>query len=136
LLEQEGNTVRPLGTKIIGGVRCTGYSVTPSRKAMIAAARQEIAANKFPAGLAQLDMGIVETTSPPVYTVWFDENELMRQLSVNLRLGGTTSSASGDLVMNFANYGAPVRITAPAPSDTLSYDKFLKTLRTKITISP
>ena len=40
LLEQRGIAVHGLGSKTIGGVQCAGYSVTPSRQAMLAAVRQ------------------------------------------------------------------------------------------------
>jgi len=128
LLEQGGNTVRTLGTKIIGGVKCTGYSVTPSRQTMIAAARQVIAVDKLPAGFVNLELQIVGTIPVPTYTAWFDANELMREMRVSTPSGGVADSVTGDLVMDFTNYGAPVRITPPAPSDTMQFSAYLHAL--------
>jgi hypothetical protein len=131
-LARGGNAVRTLGTTMIGGVACTGYSVTPSRQAMVAAVREETAAGKFSARLADAELKVTQLIPVPTYSVWFDANELMRQLSVNMRLGGLTSAAGGDLVLRFSNYGAPVRIAAPAPSDVLSYSSYLKAVRVSV----
>jgi hypothetical protein len=133
-LARSGNSVRTLGTKMIGGLTCTGYSVTPSRQAMVAAVRQEMAVGKLSALEANAELRGAQLTPVPTYTVWFDANELLRQLSVTMRLGDLTNAAEGDLVLRFSNYGAPVRITAPAASDVLSYSSYLKSAR--VTISP
>jgi hypothetical protein len=123
LLEQHGATVRVLGTKSLGGVTCTGYAVTPSRQAMMAAVQKEISALKLSASEA----GLVRSFAPPTITVWLDAHGVLHQMSVGLQLGGLTGTAvSGSVTETFSNYGAPVQITAPAPSDVISDQAFLQ----------
>ena len=68
----------------------------------------------------------------PTITVWFDTQALLREMSVQLslqvQLGSANDSAGGDVFMDFTNYGAPVKIAAPAASDTISYKSFLQSL--------
>ena len=99
---------------------------------MLAAVRQEMSVGKFPARLATAELRVTQFIPVPTYSVWFDANELMRQLSVTMRLGGLTNAAAGDLVLRFSNYGARVRISAPAASDVISYDSYLKAVRVSI----
>jgi hypothetical protein len=101
VLAERGNTVRKVGTKIIGGVRCTGYAVTPS---------------------GVLDRGI----SPPTISVWLDGRELVRQIGVNLSVSLPAGTVSANMVLDFSHYGSPVRITAPPRSDTISFSSFLR----------
>jgi hypothetical protein len=126
VLEQNGNTVRTLGSTVIGGLACSGYIVTPSRQAMLATVRKEIAAGMLSAGSANVQLGVMQLLPVPTYRVWFDANGLMRQLMVSLRLGSMTGVQPGDSVMRFLNYGTPVRIAAPASSDTVPYRSFVK----------
>jgi hypothetical protein len=126
VLEQHGDTVRKLGTQIIGGVSCSGYAVTPSRQAMIAAVRKEAAKLGLPASMTNLELQLLQGMSPPTVTVYFDAQQLLRQMSVSLQVNGLTGGASGSVVMDFSHYGTQVVITAPAPSDTISYKAFLQ----------
>jgi hypothetical protein len=132
VLEQQGNTVRALGMKVVDGVGCTGYSVTPSRQAIIAAARKEFAALGLKGGSESSVLQAVASVLRPTMTVWFDAQGLLREMSVQLSLqmqvGSTNDSAGGDVFMDFSNYGAPVKIVAPAASDTISYESFLRSL--------
>jgi len=101
LLERQGLTVRQIGTKVIEGQSCTGYAVTPTKPA-------------------------------PTVTVWLDAQGLMREMSMNLGLlTGGSGTVSVSMVMYVSYYGSPVQVTAPAASDTISYESFLKTLGAK-----
>ena len=135
VLEQQGNTVRSLGTKIVGGVTCTGYSVTVSRKAMIASARKEFAALGLDSATANAELRMIASVQPPTFAVWFDAQGLLREMSLQMSLSlpasgsdGSDGSVGGDIVMDFSNFGAPLRITAPAASDTISYKSFFQTI--------
>jgi hypothetical protein len=68
----------------------------------------------------------------PTFTVWFDAQGLLREMSVQLslqvQLNSTNDSVGGDVIMDFSNYGTAVRIAAPPASDTISYKSFLQTL--------
>lgn len=124
VLVLRGNTVRKLGTKSIGGVSCTGYAVTPSKQAMIANARKMIAKFRLPPAIASLEMQLLRGISPPTTTVWLDRWELIREMSVNVQMGSL--GGSGDMVLDFSNYGEPVRITAPPRADTISFKSFVR----------
>jgi hypothetical protein len=58
---------------------------------------------------------------------------MVRELGVRvgLQVTGSGSAASGNVVLDFTNFGSPVQITAPAPSDTISYPAFLQALGLK-----
>jgi hypothetical protein len=127
VLAQQGNAVRKLGTKIVDGVTCTGYAVTPSVKAMLAAAKKESAELGLPAAMSDLEQNLVRTMSPTL-AVWIDAQGLVHEMSLNLQMTTLGSAASATVVMDFTHFGAPVHITAPAPSDTISYKSFLQRL--------
>jgi hypothetical protein len=84
-LTDRGNTVRALGTRIIGGVTCSGYSVTPK-------------------------------SSAESLMVCIDAQRLVREISTGMP-GSGGGAPGGTLAVDFSDFGAPVRITAPAPSD-------------------
>jgi hypothetical protein len=115
VLEQEGVSVRALGTRSVDGVSCTGYAVTPSKQAMIEAARTQAARLGYSAAVTGELLSQVQGTSPPTVTVWFDAQGLLRETSENLSVpaGGSSAAASGSVVIDFSNFGSPVRITAP-----------------------
>jgi hypothetical protein len=111
-LEKQGIMVRALGTKVIGGVSCTGYSVTP------------------------LDGGGAATI-----TVWINPQDLVREFSVNETISimvngaplspGSTGSASApsvDVTMDFSYSAVPLHVTAPSAASTVSLDAFLQQL--------
>ena len=122
VLEAQGDSLTSLGTENIDGERCTGYAVTPSKQAMIAAARQEFAKLGLSPAQVSAEVQIVQRTPPVTVTVWFDSHQLTRQMSVAMQLSGVvgSGSVSAQMVVNFTHYGVPVHINAPAPSDTLS----------------
>jgi hypothetical protein len=41
LLEERGARVSPIGARTVGGLTCSGYEVSPSQQAMLAAAHRE-----------------------------------------------------------------------------------------------
>jgi hypothetical protein len=91
-IAKAGNTtVREIGTGSIGGVRCTGYTVTA-------------------AGAS--------------FTLWIDSAGLVREMSIGMQVSidvqARTTAIGGSLVMDFTEYGVPVHIARPAPSDTTS----------------
>ena len=126
-LEQQGNTVQALGTKTIDGVLCTGYTVTPSKQAMLAAMRDESARLGLSSAMTSQFSSVIASLSPPAYIVWFDGQGLLHQMGVNWQMT-TVDGASTSLVVKFSNYGSPVNITAPSPSDTISYSSLLQML--------
>lgn len=121
VLAQKGNKVRTLGTKVIGGVTCTGYAVTTGKSALIAGAKAEQAATGTPASVASGAMRAIENIKPPVYTVWFSAQELLRRMTVHLSSASQATGIGADLVVDFSDYGAPVHISAPSASKVIDY---------------
>jgi hypothetical protein len=90
-LSAQGNTVRAVGTKTIGGATCGGYAVTP-----LSAPAQAL-------------------------TVWIDSQHLVREEDAAMQMTVNGSAATGHVVMNFTNFGAPVQMVLPAGSDIIAY---------------
>jgi hypothetical protein len=99
-LEQPGASVAALGTRTIGGRNCYGYAVSSAGQA----------------GDPQL-----------ATMVWAGSDQLLCQLSIVVQQSSPAGSlaAGGQLVIDFTHCGAPVRITAPAQSDTESGPQWL-----------
>jgi hypothetical protein len=114
VLEQPGGSVLALGARDLDGVSCTGYAVTPSKAAMIEAARTESARLGYSAAVTGQLVSQAEGT-PPTITIWFDAQGLVREETENLSApaGNQGGAVSGSIVMDFSNFGSPVRITAP-----------------------
>ncbi|HXW88740.1 MAG TPA: hypothetical protein VEJ42_10825 [Streptosporangiaceae bacterium] len=128
VLEQQGASVQVLGTEDVGGVSCTGYAVTPTKQATIDAAKTEFAKLGYsPAVTGQL-LTMVQGTSPPTVTIWLDSRGLVREMSESLgvQASGPGSGVSVSMVIDVSGYGSPVAITAPPPSQTISYQSLLK----------
>jgi hypothetical protein len=109
-LENQGITVRALGTKDIGGVRCTGYAVT-----------------------APSEQGTITVWINPQHLV----REFSADMTIGLSVGGTSASTaptgttvagSMDLTMDFTYSAAPLHVTAPPAASTMSFDAFLQQL--------
>jgi hypothetical protein len=89
-IEREGSTLRTLGTRVIRGVTCTGYAVTP------------------PA-----DGGPQETI-----TIWADSQQLVREISDGVQMSTPAGVGQAGVTIDFFNFGAPVHIAAPPPGTT------------------
>lgn len=59
--------------------------------------------------------------------MWIDGSGLIRQSSTNI--AGGTAGVSGKVTMTFLNYGTPVSVVAPEPSDVIGYQQFLNDLK-------
>ncbi len=130
LLEQQGARVTAMGTQDIGGLNCNEYVVTPTRQAVIAAARQEWARLGLSSSETAAAQQVLANSTPPTVTVWFDPGrQLACQVDVYLQLSLGNGAGSGSapatettqLLMTFSHYGVPVTITPPAKSDTISF---------------
>jgi hypothetical protein len=125
-LEQQGSTVRVLGTQVIDGVTCTGYAVTPSTQAMVAGATK---LGLSPATTSQ-ELQQIKGMSPPTVTLWIDAQGIVQQMNINLQVNVEGTGDSATMTMNFSHFGTPVTITAPAPSETISFSSFVQKLGT------
>jgi hypothetical protein len=106
-LQKQGITVRALGTRVIGGVSCTGYSVTPPNA-----------------------QGTTTVWINPQHLV----REISVNTAVDILSNGASASAgtasapSVDLTMDFSYSAAPLHVTAPPAASTISFDAFLQQL--------
>jgi hypothetical protein len=121
LLEQKGATVTPEGTSTIDGATVSGYSVTFSPAELQHASQQELQT----LGLPQSDgQKIIDELGSADLHLYFDGGGLLRRESVSL--GGGSSTVSGDVQFDFANYGTSVNIQPPASNDVIGFSQFEK----------
>jgi hypothetical protein len=102
-LENQGNTVRALGTKVIGGVSCTGYSVTS------------------PDGRATTTVwinpqGLVREISGDATLA----DAALSGASASAAPTEAASAPSVDMTMDFSYSTAPLHVTAPPAASTVS----------------
>jgi hypothetical protein len=117
--------VTALAPRHINGQTCDGYAVTPSKPAMLAAAQAEYATIGLSQAETSAAMQVLQDTSPPTITAWFDsERQLACQMTIDMQIGTSTSAAANtaqeQVVMTFTHYGVPVQVAAPAAADTIS----------------
>ena len=159
MLKQPGVTVRALGSRVVGGVNCTGYAVTPS-----------IHTHTVSPIVANTESGLSTVTvqgslgglfkNPPTITVWIDAQGFVHEAGFNLQTsitipanslsllpgnssntipassssivpgGGPNVPFSVNVTLDFTHLGTPVTITAPPPSDVTSLDTLLQNIGT------
>lgn len=117
MAQQEGAKVVSLGELTINGFQTAGYSVTPSRAAMIAQAKTKL--KYLPAAERPVVERTLATMTPPTVQLWFDKSDhLLRRMNTQMSLTfAPGATGGGNVQFDFTNYGSPVDITAPAPSD-------------------
>jgi hypothetical protein len=131
VLERQGSTVRSLGTKSVDGVACSGFTVTPSVRMIAEGIKEEFGALGVSSGITDQELNQLSGAfSPLTMTIWIDQQHLVREMGINLQLnssaGSSADALSADVVTDFSNYGAPVRIVAPPPADTISATSLLQ----------
>ncbi len=129
LLEQQGAQVVPMGSQRVGGLVCDQYVVTPTKRAMLAAAQHEWTELGLSGSEEAAGRQLLANSSTPTFTIWLEpKRQLACQLDVYLQIGmespeGSASAPATDtvqLLMTFSHYSVPVTITPPAESDTIS----------------
>jgi hypothetical protein len=121
-LEKKGATVMSLGTSVIDGDPVSEYSVTPSRLEELANMESLIASGQITQAEAKQVLNEAARLGTFTSNVWFDASGLLRRQSV--RISGGSSGVTGTVNMTFENFGTPVTIAAPAPSDIVSFKQF------------
>jgi hypothetical protein len=125
-LEQQGSTVRVLSTQVIDGVTCTGYAVTPSTQAMVAGATKL----GLSSATTNQELQQIKGMSPPTVTLWINAPGIVQRMNTNLQVNVEGTGDSANMTMDFSHFGTPVTITAPAPSETISFSSFVQKLGT------
>lgn len=126
VLEQQGAAVTPLGQKTLDGRTVTGYSIVPTKASMIKAAQDELSQLGLDQSQTSQIQNALQQTQPPTITIWVDSSHLLRQMSMALDTGGAMSGVAADMEMNVDHYGVPVNVTAPSPSDVVSFQQFMQ----------
>jgi hypothetical protein len=126
-LDQQGNTVVPLGPSTIDGVAVTGYSVTVDP----AKIEQKLKEADLPAWMQQALAGFkVHDLALKVYV---DQSGDLRAYETQTT---ESTAAAGTISLNesvdLSDYGAPVNVNAPPASQVESFQQFLQTEGTPI----
>lgn len=128
LLEESGASVVAIGTRTIGGVSCTGYAVTPTKQAVMLTAQRQWTQLRFTQAQKNAALGTLGTVAPTPITLWINsQRELACQMNIDMQLSsgastGSSPSASVEQVtVTFTQYGVPVHISLPPPSDSLMF---------------
>jgi hypothetical protein len=124
VLTQEGNTVVSLGDSTINGESVDGYQVTITQKAMSAAIKRAEAQGGATAQALKASLKVV-SLNPPVVKLWLGSDHLLvrEEALISVSSGGAT--ASGDMFINFSDYGGSSSISAPVASTVASFKEFL-----------
>jgi hypothetical protein len=125
MLAQQGNVVTALGPSTINGIAVNGYKVVISRQAMLNASKRLVASGDLSSFGKQAILQAASQMTPPVLSVWFDSDNLLRRQSVSINLTTSGATTSGNVTIDFVHYGAPVAVVIPATSNVVSYNAFL-----------
>jgi hypothetical protein len=125
LLQGQGATVKQVGLQNVDGVDCFGFSATFTPAMMAESQKKGLAAS----GLTPAQQNEIASSihmKPLTITMWIDQNQIIHRLaeSVAMTVSGA-GSEEGQVIMDFTKYGVPVSITAPAPSQVISFSNYL-----------
>ena len=128
MLGAKGNAVTSVGTEVIRGITVTGYAVTISRANLLNAEQSYLASSGFDATTKQQIEQAAPSLPIPTMYVWFDSSKLLRRMGFTANKTENGTDVSVNLEMDFVNYGAPVSISPPSPSDVVQFSQFLAAL--------
>jgi hypothetical protein len=124
VLTQEGNTVVPLGVSTINGETTKGFQVTITTKAMNAAYKRVEAQGGAEAKSLEQSLKSI-SLQPPVIKLWLSSDNLLVREEVMLNVSSNGATASGDMFMNFSNYGGVSSISTPAAGTVAPFEAFM-----------
>jgi len=112
MLSQEGNTVSDTGPATVDGQAVEGYHVDLNIQALLNQAQTQSGTATTP-GLQQLGSAMISGATMDVYI-----NPSLDQLvQTKLHMALLNNSVTMDFQMDLSDYGAPVTITPPPPSE-------------------
>jgi len=120
-LRAKGNKVVDLGASVVSGSAVEEYAVTINPAAALAQVNRE----QMPSSVVQGAKALL-SNGPMTWKVWVDRStDTLRQFAVTMPFPASTApGASLTVTMGFTDYGAPVSIESPSPSDVASYAQF------------
>jgi hypothetical protein len=124
VLTQQGNTVVPLGVSTIKGETVKGFQVTITTQAMNAEIKRVESQGGAEAKALEQSLKVI-SLQPPVIKLWLNHDNLLvrEEVVISITSGGAT--ASGDMFVNFSNYGSTSSITPPADGSVGSFQDFM-----------
>jgi hypothetical protein len=118
-LAQKGSHVTDLGPDLLSGVPVERYKVSLDEHAISSA----IAQANLPAWMRQ---AVSLVTDPNVsYIVDIDQQGHLRLLDTMTSLSVAGLQTTTEMILDFANFGAPVSVTVPPASEVVPYQTFL-----------
>jgi hypothetical protein len=124
ILTQQGNTVVSLGSSTINGEAVNGYQVTITKEAMRAEFKKEERQGGAVAQALQQALKVI-SLQPPVIKVWLNSDHLLTREEVLITESAGGVTASGDLIVNFSDYGSAASISTPASGSVASFNTFI-----------
>jgi hypothetical protein len=123
VLSEHGNAVTSLGSSTINGEPVTGYQVTLTQAAMLAAIKRQ---ESHGGAEAQAVKSFLKTSSfgGTVFKLWLGSDHLLAREEVTLSLTADGTTGTGDMTMDFSRYGSPVSVSIPAAGSVASLSVF------------
>ncbi|MGB8195730.1 MAG: hypothetical protein WCF25_01825, partial [Acidimicrobiales bacterium] len=123
ILAQQGNAVVALAPSTINGESVYGYQVTISQHSISAAYKRLEAQG---GAMAQAVKAFLQSgsISGPVIKLWLNADHLLVSENVDLSISTGGDAASGDMTVDFSDYGRPVSISVPAPNAVTTFSAF------------
>jgi hypothetical protein len=63
--------------------------------------------------------------SPPVLKLWLGSNHLLAREEVTMNANSAGITFTGDITLDFSDYGTPISVSFPSSSQVASYSDFM-----------
>jgi len=125
VLEEQGARVTPIGAASLDGEATEGYAVTLDT----AAVRSRVGRASLSAAVRQAALGYVRHGRRLDLDVWIDHSGQLRRITEQVSLPfPTVPDAAATVTVDFVDFGAPVSIPPPTPSQVASYRQYQSAL--------
>ena len=125
-LTQPGVAVRALGTSSLDGQPVTGYRVTIPAKVLLALSLQRLKSlHLSAASLALVERATLRQGSQQV-SIWVNSHHFIVEESAYQHLGLGASAVTSTVATYLSHFGAPVSVSIPSASDSVTYATFLR----------
>jgi hypothetical protein len=120
VLGQNGNIVTALGQSTINGTTVQGYSVQVNQSVIHA----DLARAHLPMWMQQ--SVAVSGNLDVSYKVYIDNSGMLDRMTIDLAVPVDGKSLTGDIALDFSNFGTPTSIAAPPSTQVATYQSFLQ----------
>jgi hypothetical protein len=125
VLEQQGAEVTSLGASSLDGLATEGYAV----KLDTAAMRARIERASLPPAIRQAALEYVRQGGHVDLDVWIDRSNQLRRITEQVSLPfPAVPDAAATVTVDFVDFGAPVSIPSPVPSQVASFKQYQSAL--------